>query len=72
MTIRKLTCLKCKSININITWKYKKEDELNMLLSHDGYGLQYEDSIMKCAKCGSEDLGTLEYGLFGNLKEQEK
>ena len=68
--IRKLTCNKCKSIKINITWKYKKEDELNMLLSHDGFGLQYQDAIIKCADCGCDDLSNLEYNIFGKIKEK--
>ncbi len=57
---RKLTCSKCKSTAINITWKYSKNNEIAMLLSHDGYGLQFEDAIIKCAKCGSYKLLCLE------------
>ena len=72
MTIRKVTCNKCKSIDINVIWKYKKEDEMNMYLGHDGYGFQFEDAIMKCAKCGSRDLLNLEYNIFGKLKESKQ
>ena len=65
--IVKVTCKKCKSTNINITWKYAKKNELVMLLSHDGYGLQFEVAKMNCAKCGCDDLINLRYNTLGKL-----
>jgi hypothetical protein len=51
MVKKQLVCEKCGSNKITITWKYKKENEMAMLLCHDGWGLQFEDSIMRCAEC---------------------
>ena len=65
--IVKTTCCKCKSTNINITWKYAKKDEMAMLLSHDGYGLQFEDATIKCGECGSRDLENMNYNKFGKV-----
>ncbi len=41
MVKKQLKCKKCGSNKIIITWKY---------------GLQYEDSVMKCAECKSRRL----------------
>jgi hypothetical protein len=70
--IRKVTCKKCNSTDINITWKYKKEEEISMYLGHDGFGFQFEDAIIKCAKCGSKDLSNELYNLFGRKIKGEK
>ena len=64
--------MKCKSTAITISWTYAKKDEMGMLLSHDGWGLQYEDAIMKCADCNSRRLSNLNYDAMGNIKEQKK
>lgn len=53
---RQLTCSKCGSVNVNVIWEYAEKDEIAMMLCHDGWGLQYEDAKITCAKCGSSDL----------------
>jgi len=68
--IRKATCKKCKSVNINITWKYAKEDEIAMYLCHDGFGFQFEDATMKCGDCGSRNLVNAKYNMWGKLIEE--
>jgi hypothetical protein len=66
-TQRKTTCNKCKSVNINITWEYDKKDEMSMYLGHDGWGFQFEDAKMTCAKCGSKNLSNFEYDNKGRI-----
>ena len=56
MVTRKVICSKCGSDKINITWKFKKSEEMNMLLCHDGYGLQLEDATIRCAECKSKKI----------------
>lgn len=70
--IRKATCNKCGSVKINITWKYRKADEMDMLLCHDGYGFQYEDAAMKCYDCNSKDIINLRYNKDGKLIEEKE
>ena len=69
--IVKTTCTKCRSTKINITWRYKKEEEMGMLMGHDGYGLQFEDAVIKCGECGSRDIGNLSYNKFGRIVKDE-
>ena len=71
MAIRKTTCKRCGSKDINITWKYNKKDEMAMYMGHDGFGFQFEDATIKCAKCGSKELVNLEYNIFGRVKKEE-
>lgn len=53
MTIQKLRCADCDHIRFTISWVYEtKEQEIALLLCHDGYGFQFEDAIIKCADCG--------------------
>ncbi len=56
MVTKQLKCKLCGSNKITITWKYKKSEEIGMLLCHDGWGLQYEDAVMKCSRCKSKRL----------------
>lgn len=51
-----LECPECQGKEFSIRWEYQAKDETRMLLCHDGFGLQYEDAIFKCQKCGKEDL----------------
>ena len=55
--IKQLTCEKCKGSQFSLQMRYKKDDEMRLLLCHDGYGFQLEDAFWKCVKCGKETLG---------------
>ena len=68
----KTTCNKCKSTTVSISWKYRKEDEMAMLMSHDGYGLQFDDAKIVCSKCGSDNLSNLSYNNKGKILQEEK
>lgn len=50
-----LFCKKCGGDAFKMRWEYESDRELFQLtLCHDGYGFIAEDSIITCAKCGSE------------------
>jgi uncharacterized protein YbaR (Trm112 family) len=49
--IRIMRCKKCKGSSFKFRWKYDKKDEMALLLCHDGYGFEMEDSELYCTKC---------------------
>jgi ribosomal protein L37E len=52
---KQLTCKKCGGKSFEFSWKFKnKEEEINLYFCHEGYGFQFEDSIIKCSKCGKK------------------
>jgi hypothetical protein len=70
--IRKTTCSKCGSVDINVTWRYNKEQEMGLYMGHDGFGFQFEDADIKCAKCGNQKLLNELYDKKGKIiKEKE-
>jgi DNA-directed RNA polymerase subunit RPC12/RpoP len=66
--IRKTTCEKCGSTEITVTWKYKKEEETSLFMGHDGWGFQFEDAEIRCAKCKSQRLVNALYSKSGKIK----
>lgn len=48
---RNMTCLKCNGKIFSIQWEYRKEAEMDMVLSHDGYGFQLDDAFITCVRC---------------------
>lgn len=50
-----LVCTKCGGDSFKMRWEYETEgDLLRLTLSHDGYGFTANDSVITCAKCGTE------------------
>ena len=54
--IKEFTC-DCGGNCFTLQMRYKKEDEMNLLLCHDGYGFLWEDATWICNKCKKEKLG---------------
>ena len=69
MAIKKLTCSKCNSTDINISWKYDRNNEMAMYTYYD-WEFKLEDAIMKCAKCGCKKLYKADYTKFGKTKKK--
>ena len=59
MIERILTCPKCKGTSFTIKMKYKQEDEMRLLMCHDGYGFQMEEAIWECNKCKNKNYDNL-------------
>ena len=64
-------CCKCGNDSFIIEWTWKNDSELtNMLMCHDGYGLQFKDAVFICSKCKKRN--TNKPIKFKNLKEAKK
>jgi len=51
--VDKLICSKCGNDSFRFRWLIASHaDLLSKALSHDGWGLQFEDSMVECSKCG--------------------
>ena len=54
MKTRIMRCKVCGCDSFRFRWEYKEEEEITLLLCHDGYGFQFEDSFITCNGCGLE------------------
>ena len=51
--VRRLTCSSCGRNRFQFTWRYPKDQELGMILAHEGIGFRLEDAEMNCSSCGA-------------------
>lgn len=48
-------CNKCGGDSFKFSWEVKSEAHYHsLLMAHDGFGVQFQDSVVECAKCGAK------------------
>ncbi len=70
MAIKKLTCNKCGSTDINITWRYSRDSDKAMYF-YKNWEFKLDEADMKCAKCKSKELYKADYTKFGKIITHE-
>jgi len=66
MITQRMVCKECGNDSFKFKWEYKdKDEEMRLLLCHDGWGFQLTDAKICCSKCNkwveyeSEDFITI-------------
>jgi hypothetical protein len=65
---RRLSCPKCGKNKFIFRMIYDKKEEMGLILGHDGFGFQFEDSLVECVNCKRKK----KYNNFGLLWKEEK